>query len=307
MTEQVRTIFVNSKDRSSGDFNNYTVDVNVTDPFFTLREGERLFVTPSRFSILNDFNNVNTYNKTFNIIVQDVGGGGETEYTLTLVEGVYTSFTLQVELQSRINEWITTYSYPLSCVVTLDEDTQEYNFAFTASTNWFDNYEILFKFSGIETSMALLMGFTDGSFNADADVTSTTSTIISRKAINMVFQPEVEIHSNLVSNNYQTTSEGVIPSQLLFSVNQGAKGDFIVFENTGELFKSSSISQFNTITIRYLDNEGRPILFQSNSRLALKFIKVKENYNDERIVELLGKIEKLTEFGILAQQYLKNN
>lgn len=301
--EQRRTVFINSKDRSDGNFNNFTIATGINDTFFTLRENERLFLMPSRFSVLNDFNNVSGYNNTFQIIIEDLATSNETTYTITLDVGVYTNYTLQIELEDKINAFFTAQSLPLSVSITLNDDNLKYSFAFTATTTWFDNYELRFNFTDVNTTMANLMGFADGEYIATEAISSTTATIVSYQATNMVFQPEIEVHCNLVSNNYQTESSGTIPSQVLFSVNQGAKGDFIVFENPADLYKTNSINEISTINIRYLDNLGRPILFQSDSRIALTFIKVKDIDDSERMIELLTRLEKLNELSLLVKQY----
>jgi len=300
--EDRRTLFINSKDRVTGNFNDFIVQSTITDTFFTLQPNERLFIIPERFSVLNDFNNVNGYNNSFTFIIDNFVGG-ETAYTITADIGVYTSYTFQIEIQSKINALLTGQSIPVSLVITFDDNAEKYIYTFT-STNptYFDDNEIKFSFDDIETSLAIFMGFSDGEYIASSSA-GDTSVFNSYQAVNMVFQPEINVYCNLVSNNYETTNDGTKASQLLLSVNQGAKGDFITFENPSGIFKNNCNSPFSSIHIRYLDNERRPILFQSNSRLSLTFIKIKEENTEKRMLEILEKMEAMNRLSLLTKQF----
>jgi len=293
-----RTIFINSKDRSDGTTNDFVVDMNLTDPFFSLQENETLYVYPTRFNILNDFDNVNSYNRTFKLIVENLTSNEETEYIVTLDNGVYSSFTLQSELQTKINETLTNNSIPLTCVVIYDDDAAKYIFTFTGNA-WFDNFELRFLFDDVETTLATLMGFREGEYIAGSS-TSDEAIFTSSEPINMVFQPEIGIHCSLVALNYQTDTDNTTkPSDLLFSVNQGAKADFITYENQGETYKTISNSQFTNIQIRYLDNLNRAVRFNSDSRLALTFHKIRNVRTDLLILNVLENLEGLTKLRML--------
>lgn len=297
--EQRRTIFLNSKDRSSGNYNNFTIDTNIQDPFFSLNENEELYVLPTRFSVLNDFNNINIYNRTFDLLVEDFATSNITTYTITLDDGVYTDYTLQTEVQDKINALLSTSIADLSCVISFNTESLKYSFQFDSSAgDWFDNNELRFDFSGKETSPATLLGFLDGEYIPNT-TTSASATFVSPNAVNMVFQPEIEIYCSLVSKNYRSNGEAVIPSQILLSINQGAKGSFIEFENQSDIYKTESISQFQTINIRYLDNLQRPILFNSDSRLSLTFIKVNNQDNSTEMLKNLEKLISMTELSLL--------
>lgn len=301
--EQRRTLFINSKDRTSGNFNDYTVDVNINDTFFQLDQNEQLFVMPTRFSVLNDFDNVNGYNNTFVLKITDLNTLAETDYTITADIGIYTSYTFQTEIQNQLNAFFTAQGIAVACVITFDDDKEQYIYTFTAtSSTYFDNYEYIFVFNDIETSLANFMGFADGEYIASSS-SGDTAVFNSYKSVNMVFQPEIQIHTSLVFDNYQTSQTGAKSTEMFFSVNQGAKGDFITFENPSELFKSNCATPFGSINIRYLDNENRPVLFQSDSRLSLTFIKVKQITTENNILEVLKEIEALSRLDLLSKQF----
>lgn len=302
--DTTRTIFINSVDKRDGNFTDYTVECNTNDPFFSIKDDERLMVYPSRFSVLNDFDNISTLNNTFQILIENLTTEVVTTYNVVLDNGVYTNYTLEIELQNKINAVLTSNSIPLTCVVSLDLDTLQYSYTFTAVTNYFDNNELRFNFNNLKDTPAMLMGFTEGEFIGV--VTSTTTTITSDTASNMVFQPEIQVHCNLVSSNYQTSSSGLIPSQLFFSLSQGAKGGYISFENPSQLYKTNSISQFSNIIIRFLDDYERPIAFKSDSRIALTFIKEKQKTTDEKMLDVLKQISNLNELSLLSKTYLSN-
>jgi len=301
-----RTLFVNSKDRTQGTFSDYMVDFSPTDSFFKLNEGQKLYVLPSRFSTLNDSDNCGIYNRTFKLLRVDIATEQETEYLVTFDTGIYNTFTFQDELQSKITSVLSNnIDATLSVVVNYDDDTNTYNFVFNSSSSWFSTYELQLRFDNFETTSAGLMGFEAGDYVGVLN--SQTLTITGANPANMVFQPEINIFCSLVSSNYETTNEGAKASQLFFSINQDVgKNEMITFQNEGHLYKTNCVSQFSNIELRFLDNQNRQILFKSDNRLALTFIKETFNDKSEKMLQVLEKLEGMTQLQLLGE-YLQIN
>jgi len=296
-----RTLFLDSKDKENGNYSNYTIQFDVNDPFFSVRDDEELRVEPTRFSQLNDSPNVNEFNRTFVIRQVDLGTSAETDITISLTTGIYDTYSLQLALQTAItdglNAGIVDSSFSTSIV--LDEDTGKYEYSIFATTSHFDSYEFLFVFDSVDTTLATLMGFSDGEYLASS---SSGSTVIfnSYQAANMVFQAEVNVHCSLVGRNYESSTTGMRSSDILFAINQGAKNDFMVFENDGNnLYRTYCVPQFSSIQIRLLDYLDREIPFQSNSRLALTFTKIKKDTQTSKMIEILEKISDLNQMSLL--------
>ena len=297
---ETRTLFINSKDRTQGTFSDYMVDFSPTDSFFKLNEGQKLYVYPSRFSTLNDSDNCSIYNRTFKILRVDLTTQQETEYLVTLDVGIYNTFTFQDELQSKIAAVLSNIDNTLSLIVNYDDDTNTYNFTISSSGSWFSSYELQFRYDNLESTAALLMGFEAGDYVGTLN--GQTLLLSAPNPCNMVFQPEINIFCSLVSANYETTNEGAKASQLFFSINQDVgKNEMITFQNEGNIFKTNCVSQFSNIELRFLDNQARKILFKSDNRIALTFIK--ETYNDktDKLLEVLEKIEGMTQLQLLGE------
>ena len=302
---ELRTLFVNSKDRTQGTFSDYIVDFSPTDSFFKLNEGQQLYVIPSRFSTLNDSDNCGIYNRTFKLLRVDIATEQETEYLVTFESGIYNTFTFQDELQSKITTELSNIDNTLNVVVNYDDDTNSYSFVFSSSSSWFSTYELQFRFDTFEKTAAGLMGFEEGDYIGNLD--GQTLTIPAPNPANMVFQPEINIFCSLVSSNYETTNEGAKASQLFFSVNQDVgKNEMITFQNEGHLYKTNCVSQFSNIALQFLDNQNRQILFKSDNRLALTFIKETFNDKSEKMLQVLEKLEGLTQLQLLGE-YLQIN
>lgn len=308
MTTSSRVLYLNSKDRQSGNAHDYSVDTTaLTDSFFQIKENEKLLVKVQSFYVLNDYNNISNLNRTFQLLLED-SSANVTTYTVSCDIGIYNSFTFQTEIQNQIQSVLTSNSLPLSISVTLDEDTLKYIYTFTSTDpNYFDNNEITFNFDDVETSLAQFMGFRAfeyGSISFGGD----TLVLESADPIDFVFQPEIQVHCSLVSNNYESSSSGTKASDILFTTYSQTKNSWIEYINQSNAFETECNNQFGSIEIRYTDNLGRPILFQSDSRLTLSFRKVKTSNEEtsQKIVEALNNIldvNKLTALGLyLGQQ-----
>ena len=298
-----RNVCLDSKDRNRGTFWDYTIDWNVSDSWFSLKPNERMYVMPTRFSQLNDSNNIGGYNNTFKINYTNLSTLVEGSFNVVFDNGIYDTYTAQIEFQEKIQSAISTEfpSYTFTTTITFDDTTSKYTYLIEEATTFFTDYEITFDFVDADTTPALIMGFADGEYLASS-TTSTSATFLSYQPANTIFQPEINVHCNLVTDTYETSSEGVKLSSLLFAINQSAKNDYIVFENPAELFKVPCAIPFSQIRIRMLDYLGREILFQSNSRLTLTFIKETTEAPDTRMTESLEKLISLTQLQLLNQQ-----
>ena len=299
-----RNVLIDSKDRNNGTYSNYTIDWGVSDSFFNLKPNERMFILPTRFSQLNDSNNIGGYNNTFKINYTNLSTLVESSFNVVFDNGIYDTYTAQIEYQAKIQAALTATfpSYTFTTTITFDTDTSKYTFLIEEAGSFFTDYEITFDFASIDTTPALLMGYDEGEYIATA-TDASSATFTSYQPANMIFQPEVNIHCNLVSDTYETSNEGVRLSSNLFSVNQGAKNDFIIYENPYQAFKVPCSIPFSTIHIRILDYLGREILFQSNNRLTLTFIKETTETPDDKITSAIEKLSSLTQLQLLSQSF----
>lgn len=306
---ETRTLFINSKNRSSGNLNNFTIDTTgLTDTFWNIKEGEEIYVYPQSFAVMNDFDNINLYNRVMTYIIEDLSSQQELTYTFTLDDGVYTAFTLQQEIQDKFNASFSTHTLPITCEVEYNDDVVGYVFTFTSTTGtYFDNNELRFDFDTIETSPATLLGFDAGEY-IPSTRGGNTQIILSSQAVNMVFQPSIQIHLSIVGNNYETDNGKTRATDMLFEINQGEKADFILYENPNEAYKTLSQPQFGSIDVRYTDNLNRAINFQSNSRLTLSFTKRQRqtDKNEKEMIKLLENLLDTNKLAILGEYLSKN-
>lgn len=303
-------IFLNSKERVSGEFYNPSFSNNFNHTFFNLEEDETLRVYPSRFSILNDFENVNSYNNTFKIFyVKD----DLTEYTetITIPIGYYNVYTLAQKLEEIIKgvfESAFADGTLFNINIFFNEDTNKYNIVISGTGDLLDPFfnlvQLQFIFDDINSTLAQFLGFKASNYSGTKTQSSNTVnyTWDSIETVDFVFQPELNIFMNIIKNNLESSDDGFKNSNLFMTLNQNAsKNQYIEFINPNKLFMADCLNNFSSIDINIRDTLGRNILFKSNFSLTLTFEKVKKDKFKKNILEKINNIEKLGELSLLIK------
>jgi len=297
-------IFINSKNRTSGDFNNFTLNVNNNFPFFALKPEEQLMIYPTRLSILNDFYNINEYNNVF--IVQEINNLGQVVQEIdidTIPEGYYNVFNFATQLENNLALLLNNdIADDFSVVVDYLQEENIYEIQII-NENYFNSGNTLrFKFNNVASTLAQFLGFEEGIYEMSGIVLNGQK-IKSKKPLNFLFQPEIHCYCNLVRNNLETTETGMINSNLLFTFSQNvSKNEYIIFVNPHKLYLTECLDKFSEIQISFKDSLGRDINFLSDCQIVLSFEKISIKTNDEKILKSLEDGNRLKELSILGQQ-----
>lgn len=306
-------IFLNSKERISGtDVYNASFSNNFNHTFFNLEEDETLRVFCSRFSVLNDFENVNIYNNTFKIFyIKD----DNTEYTenITIPIGFYNVYSFAEKIQQillGVFESAFADGTVFSVNITYNEDTNKYSIVISGTGDladpFFNLQQLDFKFDDINSTLAQFLGFKASNYSGTKTQSSNTVnyTWNSIETVDFVFQPELNIFMNIIKNNLESSTSGLKNTNLFFTLNQNAsKNQYIEFINPNKLFIADCLDNFSTIDINIKDTLGRDILFNSNFSLTLTFEKIKKDKFKNNILEKINNIEKLNELSLLIKKY----
>jgi hypothetical protein len=121
--------------------------------------------------------------------------------------------------------------------------------------------------------------------------------------LNFILYPEIYIFCNVVFNNRQNTTEGVISSDLMLTLdNDQPKLSYFNFFNTNDIFMAETIGNIQEFNFRITDKDGLPIEFLSYPQMTLSFRKHKI-LRENRVEELLENILKLEELNTLYNRF----
>lgn len=303
-------IFINSKHRTTGNFNDFVVSVNNNFSFFNLKNDEKLMVYPSRLSILNDYYNINTYNNKFNLKVFDINDNLTNTILIEIDEGYYDVFNfaeiLESEVELQLNNNISLGDFSVSVV--FDTSFSKYTINILNADFYNAGNTLRLEFENINTTLAQFIGYDAGEY--EGVNISNGEKFVSIKPVNFLFQSEIHVYCSLVRNNLETTENGINNSNLLFTFAQNApKNEYLIFQNPEKLYLTDCLNKFSNIEISFRDSLDRPILFKSDCQIVLSFIKVQHKTTDEQILQSLENLNRLKELSILGQQLQlsKNN
>lgn len=300
-------IFINSKDRSNttDTFDDYSVDLNSNISVLNCNSDEELYMYPSRISLINDFYNIGEQNNTFTL-----GFTGIDLTTITIPDGYYGTYNFIDALTTQMNNGISlifaTTGYDPNTIVfsmTYNPDNSEYSLVIDSSGSLDLTTNTPYMIFG-DNSPAPMIGFNNSTTINYIATSSAFCGIGSIKPINFIYQPEINLRCNILIGNYENNSTAVEPTQTLMLINQNApKNGTIVFENPNKLYRTQVSSNFGSIRFKFVDNEGRRVLFQSNNLICLTFEKVKRIIKENEELKTLKKIQQTQELGLL-QKYM---
>jgi len=301
-------IFINSKDRSETDdtFYNFNVKLNSNIDCLNCQADEELYMYPSRISLINDFYNIGTQNNTFTL-----GFTGIDLTTITIPEGYYGAYNFIDALTTAMNNGIsiifaTTGFDPntITFSMTYNPDNNEYSLVIESTDTLDLTTNTPYMVFG-DNSPANMMGLNNSSTTNYIATSPAFCGVNSTKPVNFIYQPEINLKCNILRGNYENTNTAVEPTQTLMLINQNApKNGTIVFENPNKLYRTLVASNFGSIGFQFVDNDGRDVLFQSNTLICLTFEKIKKQGKENEELATLKKIQQTQELGLL-QKYME--
>lgn len=296
-------LFINSDERSNGDYNNFTIQLNSTINTLICEDDEQLFVYPSRVAFTNDFYNIGEQNNTFTFGFTDVGST-----SVSLPVGYYNPYNLLDALTTAINNAITLilFTSDASINMTYNPTNNEYDFVIQSNPAEINLTTSPPFFTFPAVSPAKMLGFLDNTSVSFISVSSSYSGLTSINPLNMIYQPEINLKCDILRANYENTTASIAPSQTLLLINQNApKNSTIIFENTSKLYRTRVADGFGEITFKFEDSNGLPILLQSAVLICLTFEKVKKTTSQDEMITILKTLQSQQELAIL-QNYINN-
>lgn len=312
-----KIVFLDSRNKSAGNFYNFNFNFNIADPFFSLKPHERLFVYPLQFSILNDYFNITELNNKF-LIGFGSAGVPTSAFQITVPVGYYNVYALGDLLQTEITSQLNAYTQStfgiddISVVVNYDAEQDAYSFSFTETTYaFFESYNIYFIFYDIFgftnfNTLAPFIGFEKGQAYAGIEtptINPTTSVVISTKLVNMDYQPIVYVYSNIVNKNLMSENTQLTPTQLLFSVPVNVpKNSTIVFNDAFKNFLTETTTyNIQNISFQFQTEDKEPVYFQSDCQISLAFEKYE--VGEHQTHALLQDILNYTQLNTVMRKY----
>lgn len=299
----MKNIFINSKE-SLGDSNDFKVQVNFTDAFFNSNEKEKLYVYPISFSMLNDFNNVNSKNNNMQILVYN-GQTLTNTLNVSVQVGVYDVFQIQEAIQASILGALAQLgvNYTFSVQVNYLETFNKFDIRITETVgSFFLTYSLKFRFA--DDSLRDILGYDIGDYSGLP--ISNGESFLSIKPLNLISKFQINVKCNLVYNNYLSINNEIKSSNIFFSLTQdNIKNGVIVYENSGEMFLTECLPNFSDISFRLEDADGNLLENESPVLINLGFKKMKEDVEAKEFYKknemMLKEISELFKINILSK------
>lgn len=329
---QYRNVFIDGNKRTSGTSpNDFTCLINNNDGFFNLEKNdkyyEKIYLVPQQFKILNDFYNINStgnnvnnqfgfsVNTILNPTTNDIQGA-----KLAIDTGYYTAYSLLDWLNENVAQELNdslgdiqgdATHYTFQFFADYDADANKYLFRVVADNNFFSIYNLRMRFKDTTLDYG---GDLEFSGVATQFLGTTADTILGINAtfaptpntLNFILYPEIYIFCNVVFNNRQNTTEGVISSDLMLTIdNDTPKLSYFNFFNTNDIFMAETIGNIQEFNFRITDKDGTPIEFLSYPQMTLSFRKHKIA-RANRVEEILENLLKLEELNTLYNRFKIN-
>jgi len=312
-----KNIFLDSRNKTRGNYYDFSYSLNNGDPFFNCNAGETMTMNLTTFQITNDFYNIKSDNNQFGIgqnTIIDPSANPKDAVKIALTEGYYDVYNMIEELESIVKTELDdgfgeSETYVFTVNIQYITSTSKLKWTITATGNYFDTYTMFFLFKDTTTDAGDLeltgvplqfLGYS----SVDDEPAVSDSELNSNIPINMVLQPTIFIKSNLVKDNKEFFNNG--STQLLKASNTLCIIDIVVpklssiqYTDYNNNFETQSIRSINEIDFRFVDEDNNIIDFRSDNRISLKFSKYKENHE---IVDNIKKITELKESELLFNQ-----
>ena len=312
-----KNIFLDSRNKTRGNYYDFSYSLNNGDPFFNCNAGETMTMNLTTFQITNDFYNIKSDNNQFGIGQNTISAPSSNPtdaVKIALTQGYYDVYNMIEELESIVKTELDdgfgdAGTYVFTVNIQYITSTSKLKWTITATGNYFDTYTMFFLFKDTTTDAGDLeltgvplqfLGYS----SVDDEPAVSDSILNSNIPINMVLQPTIFIKSNLVKDNKEFFNNG--STQLLKASNTLCIIDIVVpklssiqYTDYNNNFETQAIRSINEIDFRFVDEDNNIIDFRSDNRISLKFSKYKENHE---IVDNIKKITELKESELLFNQ-----
>ena len=317
---ETKNIFLDSRNKTVGNFYDYTYSLNNGDPFFSCDNSEKMMVNLTTFQLNNDFYNMTSTNNQFGIGINTKLNPSTNPLLgakISFTEGYYDVYNFIEEMRdimsTEINDTFGDYegTYEFTVNIEYIPNTSKLKWTITATNSFFSTYNMffLFKDTVMEAGGDLELTGVPLAFLGFSSVDRRPAVgdggiINSDVPINMVLQPTIFVKSNLVKDNKEYANDG--STQLLRVSNTLCIIDInvpklsnIQYTDYNNNFETEAIKSINEINFRFVDEDNNIINFRSDSRISLKFTKYKDNHE---IVNNIKKISELKESELLFSQ-----
>jgi len=310
-----RVLFIDGRNKASGDYNNPIFNLNNQDGFFNAENNQKMMVSPLSFQILNDFYNINDTNNqlifTINTVtspstnpingfVWEVDNGYYDVYSLS----TYLELILKAQFDDNFgSQGGGTYVFTVN--IDYNNDISGYTFTITATNNFFVTYDMTLSFETITTSVGVLT--CDNPINdfLGFQVTQTATVdddneIISSYPINFLYQSTIFLRTNICGENKEFSTSSLITSNLLMDIGVDVpKLSMIKFLNNNKLYQTESRNNISQIEFRLTDEDENLIEFKSDMKISLEFEKYEYKKNDT--LSILQEIKNINEASLMVK------
>jgi len=310
-----RVLFIDARNKASGDFNNPVFNLNNQDGFFNCESNQKIMVCPLSFQILNDYYNINdtnnqlvfTINTKSNPSANPING-----FVWEVDNGYYDVYSLATYLQLILkSQFDSTFgsqgggSFVFTVNIDYSNDISGYTFTITATNNFFTTYDLTLSFETIATGVGTLT--CDNPINnfLGFQVTQTASVdtdneIISSYPINFLYQSTIFLRTNICGENKEFTPTSLITSNLLMNVGVDVpKLSMIKFLNNNKLYQTEARNNISQIEFRLTDEDDNLIEFKSDMKISLEFEKYEYKKNDS--LSILKDIKNINEASLMIK------
>ena len=329
---QYRNLFIDGNKRTSGNApSNFTCLINNNDGFFNLEKTdkyyEKIYLVPQQFKILNDFYNIsssgNTINNQFGFSVNTILSPTTNDIQgakVSIPTGYYTAYSLldwlNENVSTELNDSLGDIAgdgthYTFTFYADYDADTNKYSFRVDADNNFFNTYNLRMRFQDTILDYGGDLEFTGVATQFLGTLPTTILPITNTYqetpyTLDFILHTEIYVYCNIVYNNRQNTTDGVISSDLMLTIdNDQPKLSYFNFFNDNDIYITETIENIQEFNFRITDKNGTPIDFLTYPLISLTFRKHKI-YRENKIEEILDNILKLQELNTLYERF-KNN
>lgn len=310
-----RVLFIDGRNKASGDYNNPIFNLNNQDGFFNAESNQKMMVSPLSFQILNDFYNINDTNNQLIFTINTVTAPSTNPingFVWEVDNGYYDVYSLSIYLEQILKAQFDsnfgsqgggTYVFTVNMVY--NNDISGYTFTITATNNFFTTYDLTLSFETITTGVGVLT--CDNPINdfLGFEVTQTASVdddneIISSYPINFLYQSTIFLRTNICGENKEFTTTSLITSNLLMDIGVDVpKLSMIKFLNNNKLYQTESRNNISQIEFRLTDEDENLIEFKSDMKISLEFEKYEYKKNDT--LSILQEIKNINEASLMVK------
>jgi len=310
-----KVLFIDGRNKSSGDYNNPVFNMNTQDGFFNCESNQKILMCPLSFQILNDYYNINDTNNQLIFTINTVSNPSANPingFVWEVDNGYYDVYSLASYLQLILKAQFDSEfgsqgggSYVFTVNIDYSNDISGYTFTITATNNFFATYDLTLSFETITTGVGVLTCNNPINDFLGFQVTQTASVdadneIISSFPINFLYQSTIYLRTNICSENKEFTPTSLITSNLLMDVGVDVpKLSMIKFLNNNKLYQTEARNNISQIEFRLTDEDDNLIEFKSDMKISIEFEKYEYKKNDS--LEILKDIKNINEASLMVK------